>query len=623
MVFKRGVQRLFLAVFALALCSAFALGATYINVSIFEVVYQETTFAENFTLTEWQKSCYSEGTINVENPSAITVFDINVGFMNTGGLSTNLTWLNTSKYGTQISGQPGEIIVIHVPELRPGNVSTFTYNISCMGMDPPVDIISNYTNADHGYNRKVLAGFNWTVLQSARNGNPAGLNITNINITISAQNVSWNDSEFPFSLETLHNFGDHANVHGNGTSNVEWWWAPNSGELSAGQQMNISYMVRAPFSVPFTATYLALSERIEYEVNYLLSNMSIHTINGSAELEEEFEKRISSPADNEDNHNVTWEITPRITVPYNITYDLHKVTLWVTENLDPTNKTHDTPWGLLEVNYTGSPLDEINISRGWGNASYLWYFNYTDGSSSLNPPPVVWMKPEWLIAHKYGQILNYTKTVSGNDIYLKYIYVIHGYWLEVQKNVTSIEEDQYQIYIYVENIGNGWTPQYEYVTVYDFVPNEFGVWDMTQGGCPSTICTNLSVGTVGEEFYGMSYRWNIPWKGGMNASLGPKSGPDAVGPGEYSWNITYKVNGTGPYRVTDLYIVGLDPLKVDGAFASPIITIIAGIQSRTSELIYISVIIFLVIVNVANLVMTNRIHRKIQERLPPAPPAHH
>jgi len=420
-------------------------------------------------------------------------------------------------------------------------------------------------------------------------------------------------------LAGLYSIADSANVAGPGVSSTKWSWAPNGGSLDWRINRSIRYNITAPLSVPFTATYQALREEVSFSVNILLSNMSIHAINGSARIDFDFEKRITQPSDNVESHNVTWEITPKVTVPVNISYDLNKVTLWVTENLDPTNKTHPSEgtydWGLLETNLT--PLTNINMSVSWTGSP--WTFNYTDGINTTYPPPIVWMQPEFLIANRAGQIVNFTQTSAGNDVYLKYIYVIHGYWLEIEKNITNIEEDSYRIDILVQNIGNGWTPQYEKVTVYDFVPDEFTVWNMSIA-CPSSQCTDLAVGAYGDDYYGTSYRWDIPWKGTMNSSLGPKNGPDATNYNNYTWNVSYKVNGTGPYRVTELYIVGLDPLKVDGAFASPIITIISGIQTYTNEIIYISVIVFLIVVNITNLIMTNRIHRKLQDRLPPAPP---
>ncbi len=710
------------AVFSSSLVSADF--GTHLNVTLTETVYQNTTFAENFYLTESKKYCYSEGILNVTNPNTETVFDIYIRFTNIENLDTDFSlisgrtgyqsyggakstaeyglignttnnvtlsqdldndgtndtvWVNSTHVIFNLTSESGVIairlqnstgnvdisnagttpvpiemnevnitgskvygnltiigtttadnqivaavnftvneyasapIVIYIPELRVNESSVFFYNISCMDTSPPLNIDSQYFNPRTGYNRKVLAGYNWTINQSV--SNDAIVDITNINITMTAAQVKWNDSLFNFSLLYLNSSGDYAHVNGNGTNYHEWTWAPNGGTLAVGNNVSILYIMGAPESVPFTATYLALLENVSYQVNVLLSNLTIDQINASADIDYNFEKHITQPADNALSHNVTWEIRPNITVPYNITYKLNKVTLWVTQNLNPNNGTDSTIWGKLERNYTtGMPI-ELNLTTPWGNSSYYWTFNYTDGYNGSYPPPIVWMKPEWLISPKYGQILNYTTSVSGSDWYLKYIYVVHGYWLQIVKNVTNIGSDQYNITIYVENIGNGWTPQGEYVTVYDFVPNEFTAYDFSV----TTNLINMSVGAPGSDFYGKSYRWNIPWKAGMNSSLGPKYGPYATGAANYSWTASYLVNGSGAYKVSELYIVGLDPLRVDGAFTSPIITIIAGIQSHSTEILYASIVMFLVIVNVMNLFMTNRIHKKLKQRMPPPP----
>lgn len=519
--------------------------------------------------------------------------------------------LNTSNVTITIIEYYVSPVVIHIPELRPGNHTTYKYNVTCQDTEPPVDIVTNYTSNSTDYpniNRKVLAGYNWTVTQGARNNLYLGQNVTNVNITINAQTVQWNTTEFNFTLQELLPVQDWNNVHGNGTSNRTWWWAPNGGELAPNEHFNISYIVQAPYSVPFTATYLALLENITYDAPFLMSNLTIIDINASAKLNHSMEKRIHKPSDNEENHNVTWEIRPEVIVPINASYELNSVSLWVTHNMNPNNytginKTYDN---------AGAPLQELNYSTDsvWGTETDPqdhWRFNYTDGSNSSYPPPIVWMRPEWIITNKYTQLMNYSRTVSGNDIYLKYMYVINGYWLQVNKNITSIGEDQYKVYTYVENIGNGWTPEGEYVTVYDYVPEEFEAYGFTK----TSKFRNISVGTPGSEYYGTSYRWNIPWKGTMNSSLGPRNGPDPTSPGNYSWNVTYYVNGSGDYRVSDLYIVGLDPLKVDGASSSPVISVITGLQSHSRETVYVGIVFFLIALNITNVIMTNRINRKI------------
>jgi hypothetical protein len=489
-------------------------------------------------------------------------------------------------------------VVLFISELRPGNYTTFIYNITCQDTEPPVKINTSYYNAYHPeINRKVLAGYNWTITQFAKNNLYLGHDVTNINITIRAQSVTWNLTEFDFYLRELFPLGDYLHVQGNGTSDSVWHWQPNAGTLSAGQEVNISYNMQAPESVPFTATYLAIIENITYDAPFVMSNLTISEVNASGDIIHPFQKRIYKPADNINNTNVTWEITPEVNVPINISYELFKVTMWVTYNENPNNYTG------LNITYEGSPLAEINLSTSWGNSSYQWYFNYTDGSM----PPVVWLKPEWRITNNYAQILNFSRTISGQDLYMKYIYVVHGYWLQVEKNITNIGEGQYRIFTYVENIGNGWTPINEYVTVYDFVPNEFSAWNFSH----TIQMINDTVGVFGSDYYGMAYRWNIPWKAGMNSSLGPKNGPDATGAGNYSWNVSYTVNGTGTYRASELYIIGLDPLKVDGAFTSPLITVMSGLQSYSKEIIYVGIFSLLVVINIANLFMTHNINKKL------------
>lgn len=548
--------------------------------------------------------------INV-NEAAITGAR-NYGNLTIQGDAVAANTLNITNVSIDINEKLVTPIVFHVPELRQDDYTSFVYNMSCMGKEPPVTITTQYANDFHpDINRKVLAGYKWTLNQTVANNNIGGKDISNLNITMSSQAVNWNTSKYWFNFSGLTPGGDSGNVQE--VNNKYWWWAPSSGNLVWGDNVSIKFNMTAPYSVPFSATYMALLENVTYEVNYLLTNLSLESINASADIVPDFEKRIYKPADNENNHNVTWEIRPYISTDENITYDLHKVTLWVTHDMNPQNYTG------LNKTYNGTPyLERINMSDPWGTETDPedeWHFNYTDGSNATNPPPIVWIEPEWLITNKYGQILNFTKTISGEDLYMKYIYVVNGYWLQINKNVTNIGEGQYRINTTVQNIGNGWTPEYEEVTVYDFVPKEFEAYDFTV--LPPK---NETVGTTGSDYQGQAYVWDIPWKDDKNSSLGPMRGPNATGYDNYTWSVAYTVNGSGQYKVTELYVVGLDPQKVDGAFASPIITVISSIQSHTNEVIYISIIAFLIVLNVTNLIITNRINHKISKHMPAPPP---
>ncbi|MFW6013997.1 MAG: hypothetical protein ACOCZ6_01970 [Nanoarchaeota archaeon] len=510
-------------------------------------------------------------------------------------------------------------VIVHVPELRSGNYTTFKYNISCDHAQPPVTIDTWYKSNESDYpdvEKKVLADDTWTITQQVLNDFYLEKNVTNINISMSTQGVTWNDTNdttFNFTFDDLISDGDYENVYGNGTSDKVWHWSPNGGVIEPYEALNISYNVRAPRSVPETATYLALIENITYDAPFAMSNLTVDEVNASARLNYSEEKRIHSPADDTRDGNVTWEARPEVTNPINISYQLNSVSMWVTSGQDPNedgehrtgiNKTYDN------FSYPGEFPLELNLTDVWSTEdseiSEHFRFNFTDASH----PPVVWMKPEWLITNNYGQIKDFSRTVDGKHSYLKYMYVIHGYWLMIDQNITSVGEDQYKVETTVENIGTGWTPENEYVMIYDFVPDEFDAYDFSV----TDHFENQSVGIPESEYHGVSYSWSIPWDHhgySLNSSLGPKRGSDNVSEDTYSWSVSYYVNGTGEYRVTDLYIVGLDPLKVDGASASPVIAVMSGLQSNSKEFIYAGVVAFIIIVNVANLLMTRNINKRI------------
>lgn len=708
---KKSVVLSLLVVVTLFLLSAsvFAEKNTQLNVTMEEIVYQNTTFAEDFYLEEDREFCMVEGSVNVSNvnPDGSTIFDIYLSFpdieeltsdfyhvegrdgMIWGGpeLTENITnetigdttnnytlpididtdgeddyvWVSDDgeelvfnlssedenfnhtidtgediaiddrNYGTVTttgSTDADEVfdlgdednslvitryedapVVLYVPELRENESSYFVYNMSCEEQPPPVNISTEYSNEFHpDVENKVLTGHDWVIDQTVLNDNIAGEEITKLNITMATQAVEWNESEFYFNFSHLYDETEYDNENVTQVDGHNWWWAPAGGTLGHGENESIRYNMTAPFSVPESATYLALVENVTYDVDYMFTNLSVSDINASADIEFEEEKRIFRPADDERGGNVTWETTPHVYTEENITYDLNKVEMWVTENQDPQNYT-----GLSRTyDNDTEPLAEINLTESWGNRSeHAWRFNYTDASD----PPIVWVEPEWLIANRDGQIKNFTTTRSGKDLYMKYMYVIGGYWLMIDKNITNIGEGEYMINTTVKNIGDAWTPQNETVMVYDFVPEDFEAY-----GFSNEDYSDEEVGEDGSEFHGTSYRWNIPIDNPMNASLGPKSGPDNVSEENYTWEVGYKVNGTGPYQVTDLYIVGLDPLKVDGASASPIIEVISGIQSRSNEIFYAGIVVFLVLLNVTNLIMTHRINHKISKNMPAPPP---
>ncbi len=586
-----------LTFFILICCSIGAAGDTYLNITVSEVVYQNITYGEYFTLNETVKLFYIYGTLNITNPSNETINDISIAFENTAGMTSNFTHI-AGRTGSHASGTPGEIMIVHVPELRPGNYSTFNYSINGTTVTPPLDLESNYT---HSYVTKVLAGEYFNVTDKVTNQLWTQQTISNIDILIESWNVTWNTSIYNFTLDTLWETGNYVNVTNN--SDRLWTWAANGGTLVYNQSANISYQVGAPIAVPTSATYPAIFQTLQYKVSYTASNLTVSSINATARALYNFTKRIAKPQDQLENHNVTWETDSAVYSDTQINYVLNNVTIWVTYDMNPANYTGITTEYL--------PNTRVNQTNRWTPTS-PWYFNYTDGHNSTYPPPIIWMKPEYLIENAYGQIINQSVTVNGKDTYIKYIYVIHGYWLEVYKNVTSIGEDLYNITVWVHNKGNGWTPQYAIVSVYDFIPNDFAASQWNYGAPPNSQSTAMFNQTVnGSGFTGLSVRWDIGFIGGMNSSFGPDEGIGMLAGQNDTWTASYRVQGSGDYRVTDLYVVGLDPRQVDGASSSPAIKVIQTLGTYSSEMVFVLIVILLLGINLANFIMTSRIKKQL------------
>jgi hypothetical protein len=569
---------------------------TYIDVHMTETVTQNVSFAKNFYLVKSVDFCRIVGIINVSNPSTETISDIYLNFSNTDDMKSNFTFVSGRGGYQEGNTTAGARWILHIPELRGGQESVWTYNLSCTDTEPPLNITSAYETTVTGINTKVLAGKNFTITETIKNTITTA-NITNVNITLETQGVSWNSSVDNFTFANLSSSGDYVNVNLNNNSDRTWNWIINNGTMVANTSYNITYTITAPDSVPTSNTYMAVKQTNVYQVAVLMSGLSLDDVRAVGDIDFSEQKRIIRPATNINDTNVTWQVDGNITVPFNIAYNITRVTIWVTTNLSPL--ATNTPFGVLRKNYTGIGL--VNHTTNWATSGNSWTFNYTDGSDPDNsPPPVVWIRPYYHIFNGGNQIVQSTLTQSGTDLYLQYIYVVNGYWLKVNKNITSTANNQYNITITVSNIGNAPTPSGLTVTVYDFVPNEFNVTSFEDN-------PNANSTISGEGFNGTSYRWDLGLNPPYNASLGP------AGSSSDEWNTSYTVVGSGAYKVSELYIVGLDPRKVEGAGTHEGVTILSTFSSYTKEAFYIIGVAGLILLNIINFVMTRRINQKLDK----------
>lgn len=523
------------------------------------------------------------------------------------GYNQNLTFANATLSGTVNTAStldPAEVTftiedtarsyaVVHIPELRSGNQTVFVYNISSTSVDPPLDIDTEYTNAE--FNTKVLAGEHFGVRLTASNIATVGA-LEDVNITMRAEDVNVsNGSSYEVFNFTLHNLSDNTSTSDDyqsvdNSSNRTWYWTVNNGTIPVGSSHNISFDIRAPDTVASSATHLAMTQLLAYRIGTTASELGVTDVRAKAATRFNTSKRIVDPQDNESNNNVTWASNPNVGTDENITFTLEKVSLWVTEVRDPNQVANNLTFDYF-------PSSDINLTTTWsGNP---WYFNFTDGSSEANPPPIVWIKPYWIIKNTGNQIINSSVTVNGTDLYMNYIYVVNGYWLEVDKQVLDTGDGQYDINTVVKNRGNGYTPQNMTVTVYDFIPDAFTAYAFT----PSPDNNSAVTG----EFSGTAYQWDVGLRTNLSTSFSPRGAADGLD----TFTMNYSVNGTGDFQVSDLYIVGLDPRLVDGANTYEGVAVISAIASTSREVLYLAIVVFLIGINVANFLMTSRINRKL------------
>lgn len=548
--------------------------------------------------TSVANQAYSGVLINVTSIKIDGNYNDNVVFatLYINGTQTTANQLNASLINLTFNDTARPYAVLHIPELRSAQQSVFGYNVSSLLVEPPLDINTTYTNAL--YQTKVLAGQLFNVTDYASNIASVGdliiLNISINGMNVTVENSSGYNETFYFTLHNLSATGDYQYVYGNGTDNLSWSWVANNGTIPIGQTFNISYQVRAPDTVPTSGTYPAVEQNLTYTINATASTVGVVDVRVRADVNFTTSKQIISPQDNLSNNNVTWQSVPSVATVQNITFTLEKVTLWVTSARDPNQIAYS-------LNTTYTPSSTVDQSTVWTGGA--WTFNFTDGSDELTaPPPIIWVKPYWIITNTGGQVLNQSITHNGTDTYIKYIYVVNGYWLEVYKNVTSTSNSSYDLKIWVHNRGNGHTPQDMTVTVYDFIPSAFTAYGF------SPNYNNLS--NVSGQYTGVAYQWDVGLRTNLSTSFAPEG--DINDWDEYYLN--YSVNGTGNFQVSDLYIVGLDPRKVDGAGTHEGISVLSGIASTSKELIYAAIVLFLVAINVGNFLMTSRINKKLDKK---------
>jgi hypothetical protein len=159
------------------------------------------------------------------------------------------------------------------------------------------------------------------------------------------------------------------------------------------------------------------------------------------------------------------------------------------------------------------------------------------------------------------QILNSSLTRGNNSIYIKEVYLVTGYWLEISKNITRYGENNYSVFIKVRNLGTSPTPSGQIVQVYNFIPIEFNLTSSLVYSNSIWYNTTFASENLSDPIYnGTMYQFGLIPNGNIyNSSLDAFTGVENL---NNSWTLSYNLTGTGQFNYEDLFLVGVDPLHV-------------------------------------------------------------
>lgn len=501
-------------------------------------------------------------TITNTNANNMPMSDIYLSFDFTSNVT--LPQLYAGRTGTFISNDTSSnLLVLHIPEILPGENSTWIYSINKTEIMPPLDLSTSFSD------NKALAGDNITQtdiitnqfynVSYQTNNCIYDINITQITVPVNFSGVpqDW------FFLPSTLSGADSGNVTFFDLNRSQNWNVFAGGCLDLGNQTNITYTISSPYNIPKTTDYVMLNTTLKYKLNQTISHLRLIDIAAVSEATLDFEKKIVKPSHPTlYGSNVTWNVTGYFSTDSDIAYDLEYVTFWVSQrnagSLDLNTIDNDTISNeSLNISYT--PFTLIDNVTTWTSPS--WLFNYSD-----IPSPIVWMDVNFTVRNDGTQLINRSFTQNGNDIYIKEIYLIIGYWLEINKNITSITNDTYNVKIDVHNKGNQVTPADTVVTIYDFIPSNFNLNGTMVYSSSPWYSTSEANNSVNGEYNGTLYQWGLvpTGAGGLNTSF-------AQGPAfneNTTWSAEYNVTGFGEYNVMDVFITGLDPQQVDGAGSS-------------------------------------------------------
>jgi hypothetical protein len=579
------------------------------------------------------------GVINITNTEIIgnlTLVSVNVTLNNTYNITqlnyvTRPSYLGVSDINVSVDmatpGSPNNISIF-IPELRANDSVVINYTVAGIGVGEPLNFTEFYSFW------RVLTGRTINVTLNVTNQFVDDVLIFDLTLTKTPfpHPDVFNDWSY-FNFTNLR--GEDANnatIIWNGSASILQWNASDR-DLAQNETRQIIFDATAPQNL--TINY---SGENDWGMWLQMGNISADfKMNGSVSGIR-LTEIVSVPADSRMavtkeriNESFYWNSSANLTndAAAPVDYNLTILSVWATKISEYTNPGNISTW-VNETNTTASGYGLLS-GQTYANATWILNLPWTQGQSIDNYSilfnysyvPIVWADASFIILDNGTQYfkLNESRSAPGGYLFVEEVYVLlGGYLMKVTKQLTPMEDavnaNRYLINITLENIGTERTP--DLVTMFDMLPADFNPLiyasnatttnrNMTSGNQILRVTTqqgtwsDLTSNYVrGAEDTGLITSGAFTGYHGYNMDFQPINA-SSNGDGIYTKSnpsteigIAYKLEGNNSLvRIENAYIVGVDPIRLEGASPSQSVASRLKVTSRTLE--YLVVLVSLVV----------------------------
>ena len=512
----------------------------------------------------------------------------------------------------------GVDFVVHIPYILSNGYVTLYYDVNdtALGIANGAPIIINETqNPDKVPSHKDI---NWRVtIQVSPNWTFWGTPVPDINVNLtkylSNDNANYGSSDWT-TLEIVSG-SESAN-----SGTVQIWDGPygpagndalnvTGATIGSANNLTVSFNVSAHNAGTFTNTGHAF-EFATYGFAVVFINLD-RTVTGSSVTDVwavgplNLSANKEGPFLNETTGEYTiWKESANITnAASGLIYYVYDVSLY------STNASGFTSGDMTHI--PGSDYSENPGLLPSGNTYSTSWHNFT-----FPGVPIIWANVTFKVIEDQTSgywvttksIHNSSAQYGSSILMVERIYVIGSYIIKVTKKIEWNSDNIYDVDLYVENYGGQESPS---IWVYDLVPENFdfynfdnSTWDGSGGSnyIDKATMWNNKAPIINNPASGYSKGIAINLRGLQGGADGDGFADSTEINNEQAVHIHYQIQGSGDYKIMDVFIVGIDPVFATNRQTAPKVLFVGGARTENYESLFLS----LGIIGLIGLVFINR-----------------